>query len=122
MNKENCFIITGAPGSGKSAILHQLIELGYLGIAEPARQILAEQRCIRGSGIPDKNADLFIQLMLSRAIYGYRQIEETERLIFFDRGIPDNIAHAALYQINFESGWNAAKHYRYNSLVFFTPN
>ena len=44
----NRFVITGAPGSGKTLVLRELVKVGFLGIDEPAREILAEQRAIGG--------------------------------------------------------------------------
>jgi predicted ATPase len=35
------FVITGAPGSGKTLVLRELVNLEFLGIDEPAREILA---------------------------------------------------------------------------------
>jgi predicted ATPase len=49
----NRFVVTGAPGSGKTPILRELVRLGFLGVNEPAREILAEQRAIGGDGIYD---------------------------------------------------------------------
>jgi predicted ATPase len=48
------FILTGSFGSGKSTLLEHLQSRGILGIVEPARSILAEQRGIQGNGLPEK--------------------------------------------------------------------
>jgi predicted ATPase len=122
MIKENCIVLTGAPGSGKSTILRVLREKGYCCINEPAREIIAEQRAIRGSGVSDKNPALFIELMLSRAILRYHEIRSVAEPVFFDRGVADNIAYAMLYNLPFEHGWAAAELYRSHSRVFFAPN
>ena len=68
MLNNNCVILTGAPGSGKSTTIKKLRELGCLCINEPAREIIAEQRSIDGQGLSEKEPKLFIELMLSRAI------------------------------------------------------
>ena len=122
MHKENCFILTGAPGSGKSTIVRLLREKGFTCVDEPARQIISEQRAINGSGTSDKDPSLFIELMLSRAISRYHDIGNTSGPVFFDRGVADNIAYALLYDLPFERGWAAAKLFRYNATVFFAPN
>ena len=122
MIKENCFILTGAPGSGKSTLLTCLRKLGYSGIEEPARQILEEQRLIVGAGVPEKNPCLFVDFLLSRALSRYQDAAVSDSVLFFDRGIPDNIAYASLFNLEFERGWKATELYRYNPMVFFLPN
>jgi predicted ATPase len=122
MIKENCIILTGAPGSGKSTILRLLRERGCICVDEPARQIISEQRAILGAGIADKDPSLFVELMLSRAISRYQGISATSHTVIFDRGVADNIAYAMLYDLPFEHGWVAAERYRSNSRVFFAPN
>ena len=62
------FVITGAPGSGKTPILRELVRFGFIGVNEPAREILAEQRAIGGNGVHDKDPQLFCDLMLERAM------------------------------------------------------
>ena len=47
------FVLTGAPGSGKSTIVTVMRHLGFSCIEEPARQILAEQRSINSAGLPE---------------------------------------------------------------------
>lgn len=122
MVKSNLIILTGAPGSGKSTLLRLLRERGCACVDEPARQIISEQRAIGGSGVSDRNPALFIDLMLSRAIARYQDIQDTSGAVIFDRGVADNIAYAALYNLPFDHGWAAAKLYKSNPKVFFAPN
>lgn len=119
--KNNYFILTGAMGSGKSTILKELRKLGMFCIDEPARQILAEQRSIDGNGVPDRDPKLFTELLLSRSIYQFRQMENRQGLIIYDRGIPDNIGYAKLFELDLKPSVNAAHRYQYNKHVFFLP-
>ena len=50
------------------------MRLGFLGVDEPAREILAEQRAIGGCGVADKDPQLFCDLMLERAITDYQRL------------------------------------------------
>ena len=86
------FVVTGAPGSGKTSILWELVRLGFLGVNEPAREILAEQRANGGNGVYDKHPQLFCDLMLERAIVDYQRLGGAGEPAFFDRGIPDMVA------------------------------
>ena len=122
MDKDNLIILTGAPGSGKSTLLRLLRERGCTCVDEPARQIISEQRAIGGSGVSNKDPALFVELMLSRAIARHQDLQDTSKTVIFDRGVADNIAYAALYDLPFDHGWAAAKLYRSNSKVFFAPN
>lgn len=115
-------VLTGAPGSGKSTIIAALREEGFTGLDEPARQILAEQRGIGGTGVPDRDPNLFAHLMLSRSINTYGQMREVGGALFFDRGVPDIIAYAAYYDLDLAPFHAAAAKYTYNSRVFVTPD
>ncbi len=118
MIKNNYFILTGAMGAGKSATIKLLREKEYLCVDEPARQILEEQRSIKGEGVWDKNPELFIQLMLSRSINMYKINLNYKDVVLFDRGIPDLIAHADLSNSKKEVFINASKLFLYNKNVF----
>ena len=115
------FVITGAPGSGKTPILRELVRLGFLGVNEPAREILAEQRAIGGHGVYDKDPQLFCDLMLERAIADYQRLGGAGEPAFFDRGIPDMVGYAEVFALDTSAAWAASRHYRYDDVVFVLP-
>ncbi len=121
VTKKNYFVITGAMGAGKSTLLSALKDRGNICVDEPAREILKEQRSISGNGVPEKNPELFNELMLSRMIYQFKKHSNIEEIVFFDRGIADIIAYANLLDTSQRSAQNAAGEYRYNNHVFFLP-
>src|SRR5690348_15664124 len=89
MRPDHYFVLTGAMGGGKSVIIERLIKMGLKCLPEPARQILKEQRTIFARGVPEMDAELFTQLMLSRATSFYLENLAYETITVFDRGIPD---------------------------------
>lgn len=119
MYRDTYFVLTGAMGSGKSAIIEQLITMGLNRVPEPARQILHEQRTIFACGVPEIDPDLFTQLMLSRATNSYLENFAAETVTVFDRGIPDMIAYAELFELDSRIYYNSANHYKYNHCVFW---
>lgn len=119
--KNNFFVITGAPGSGKSTILKQLRILGIKIVNEVAREIIDEQRIINGKGLYDQDKFLFVELMLSSLIIQYRNMIKENVPIIFDRAIPDNIGYASLFGVDVSTSINAAHNFRYNKSVFYTP-
>jgi predicted ATPase len=118
----NCYVLTGAPGSGKTAILRELVALGFAAVAEPARQVLAQQRAIDGTGVPERDPRRFCELMLSRALLEFRRMAGAGVPVFFDRGIPDLIGYARLLGVDASAAEAAALAHRYNDLVFMTPS
>jgi predicted ATPase len=119
--KNNYFILTGAMGAGKSTILKELTTLKFMCVEEPARPIIAEQRNINGNGVYERDPRLFTELMLSRMMFQFQQMQNYKEPIIFDRGVPDNIVYTQDLGFNLRHIHNAAKKYRYNNVVFFTP-
>jgi predicted ATPase len=119
---KSLLVITGPPGSGKTPLVRELMASGFTGIAEPAREVIAEQRAIGGDGVYDKNPLLFLNLMVSRAVADFRRYRGAPGPVFFDRGIPDLIGYAELFGLDASDARNAAAVHRYNDLVFVLPS
>jgi predicted ATPase len=118
---KNLLVITGPPGSGKTPIVSELVASGFTRVAEPAREVIAEQRAISGDGVYETNPRLFLNLMLSRAVADFRRMSGAPGPVFFDRGIPDLIGYAELFGLDASDAANAAAVHRYNDLVFVLP-
>jgi predicted ATPase len=86
-------VITGAMGSGKSTLLVELCRLGFTGVPEPARIVLAEQRAAGGDGVPERSPQRFCNLLLERMKSDYDEHPSA----FYDRGIPDLVGYAHLF-------------------------
>jgi predicted ATPase len=109
-------ILTGAPGSGKTAILeHVGDEIRVVG--EPAREVLEEQRSTGGAGTHDRDPALFVELLLQRSIEKYEAARRWEGSVAFDRGVPDCIAYAVVMGTDPAPSIEASKVYRYRNEV-----
>lgn len=116
MRSAGLYILTGAPGSGKTAILDN-IGTDIRCIGEPAREILAEQRSIGGAGTHDRDPSLFVDLILQRSIDKHEAAQGWEGAAVFDRGIPDCIVYATLMGIDPAPSVLASEVYRYHGEV-----
>src|SRR5918995_928118 len=112
------FILTGAPGSGKTAILTQLSG-EFRCEDEPAREVLAEQRAGGGRGTWDQDKSLFVHLLLERSIRKYESARRTEQTVLFDRGIPDCVVYALRLGVDVAPSLKAIEWFRYEPDVLF---
>lgn len=112
------FILTGAPGSGKTAILSRLID-EFRCVDEPAREVLAEQRATSGRGTWDQDPALFVDLLLERSIVKYEIARRSGDTVIFDRGVPDCVVYALLAKTDPAPSLAAVNLYRYQPHVFF---
>jgi predicted ATPase len=110
------YIVTGAPGSGKTAILDH-IGAGVRCVDEAAREVLAEQRSVDGVGTPDRDAALFLDLLLQRSIDKHIAAEQWEGSVVFDRGIPDCIAYADMLGVDPTPSLLSSQRHRYTNQV-----
>ncbi|HET7498792.1 MAG TPA: AAA family ATPase [Candidatus Eisenbacteria bacterium] len=115
MELNHRFILTGAPGGGKTAILARLGP-GIRPVAEPAREVLAEERAAGGRGTPDQDAGRFVELLLARSIEKYEAAGSGEPVLY-DRGIPDCVGYAVHLGADPSPGVEAAVRYRYHPQV-----
>ena len=114
----NLFILTGAPGTGKTAILRRLGN-EFRCVDEPAREILAEQRATGGSGTWDQDPSLFVHLLLQRSIEKYAMARRSEETVVFDRAIPDCVVYAVLAGSDPTPSLKAVDVHRYQPHVLF---
>jgi predicted ATPase len=86
MSVTDLYIVTGVPGSGKTTILDH-VGARVRCVGEPAREVLAEQRSVDGIGTPDRDASLFLDLLLERSMDNRVAAERCEGSVVFDRRI-----------------------------------
>lgn len=116
MHPRQLFVLTGAPGSGKTALIDNL-RADLDRVPEPAREILATQRAMGGTGTPQTNPSLFVELLLQRSIQDHEAAQRSGRPTIFDRGIPDCIAYAVVMGVDTTPSIRAADRYRYHADV-----
>ena len=114
------FVITGAPGTGKTSILNHLKIKGYNCIDEISRKIISEQIAIDGEILPWKNLSAF-----SERVFKLREsqlINSKKTLTFFDRGIVDVDAYMKVDNLEIPNHLKESiNKNRYNKEVFYTP-
>jgi predicted ATPase len=116
------YVLTGAPGSGKTSLLDELAGLGFTRVDEPARRVIAEQRAATGMAVYETDPRLFLDLMLSEALADVESMRaHAPGPVFFDRGVPDLIGYAELFGLDSSAAADAANSCRYNGLVFCLP-
>lgn len=119
--EENLHILTGAPGTGKTAILEHRMFALLDTVGEPAREILAENRRPGHRGGFDGRPEEFQRLILERSIAKHRLAMTRDSTAVFDRGVPDCIAYARHAGVDPGPSIEAAAVYRYSPTVFLTP-
>ena len=115
------YVITGAPGTGKTAIINALKGRGYCCVEENSREIITEQIKNKGEVLPWKNQIAFENLISSKRAKQYASIPKDE-ICFFDRSTIDCIAY--LKANNLETSTEileVMKNHEFNSNVFYTP-
>jgi len=117
----NKYIITGAPGTGKTSIINALKKKGYSCSEEISRKIIREEIANHGDALPWKNLVTF-----SQKVIALRKVQHTNvpqaKTHFFDRGIIDVIAYLKHDKIAINDDIiEIAKQFPYNNTVFYTP-
>jgi predicted ATPase len=88
-------VITGGPGFGKTSIIKEL-QKKYPVVGESSRDLINELKNKEGID-PRKNRERFQLLVTKKRIQDY--INNNQEIIFFDRGVNDEIAYYLFYNI-----------------------
>ena len=115
------YIITGAPGTGKTAIINALTQKGYICAEEISREIIAEQLSIGGDILPWKNQIAFENHIANLRKEQYLNCSKKENY-FFDRSSIDCIAYLKANKLEITSEISQiTKECIFNKQVFITP-
>lgn len=116
------FVLTGGPGSGKSALIKALEQCGYACSVEAGRGVIQDQVLIKGPALPWNDSILFAELMLSWEMRSYHIARHQSGPVFFDRGVPDVVGYLRLLRQPVpEHMQKAVATFRYNRRVFIAP-
>ena len=119
MRQTNWYVITGAPCSGKTAVIDELEQRGFHVIHEVARAYIDEQLA-EGLLLYQIKAD---ELQFERHILNEKvRIEASlsaNETVFFDRGLPDSIAYFKLSGIDSTEPLKKSGCHRYKHVFFF---
>ena len=112
-------VITGAPCSGKTAVIHLLEQRGHKVVHEVARAHI-DTELMRGKTLAEIKADewAFERHILMEKV----RIESTldkDDIIFFDRGVPDSIAYYKLNGLDPTEPFQQSAEVRYQNVFLF---
>lgn len=91
--RKKILVISGGPGFGKSSLINELVNWGFIAGSEAAREIIAEQLQSNGSILPWRDIGAFQNAVLMRRISFWQSVAE-DQIAFTDRAIPDQLAFA----------------------------
>ena len=112
-------VITGAPCSGKTAVIHLLEQRGHKVVHEVARAYIDDE-LMKGKTLAEIKADewAFERHILMEKV----RIESTlkkDEIIFFDRGVPDSIAYYKLNGLDSAEPFQKSAEVRYQNVFLF---
>lgn len=119
MQKTNWQVITGAPCSGKTAVIRKLEQLGYPVVHEIARAYI-DERLREGETIARIKADVlsFERHILYKKI-AIEQSLSREKIVFLDRAVPDSIGYYILEGLDPDDPIQKSRLWRYKKIFFF---
>lgn len=121
-NNDRIFVVTGGPGSGKTALLDALETAGFARTVEAGRGIIQDQVAIGGNALPWGDRAAFAELMLALEMRSYALARRHDSPVFCDRGVPDTIGYLRIIGSPVPSHFHkAADIFRYHRRVLVAP-
>ena len=119
MQQTHWHVITGAPCSGKTAVICELERRGYPVVHEAARAYIHEE-LQKGNTMAQIKADIsaFERHILYQKIEIERSLSK-DATVFLDRAIPDSIGYYLLEGLNPDDPIQKSGLWRYKNIFFF---
>jgi predicted ATPase len=118
--EEHFVIISGCSGGGKSTLLAELGQRGFVTIEEPGRRVVREELASGGDALPWIDGIGFARRISALAKQDYNAARARPGPVFFDRGLID--AAVALEHLTGEPILaDLAIRHRYSNPVFLAP-
>lgn len=116
-------LITGGPGSGKTALIRFLEELDYPVMHEISRQIILEAQQKGIEQLFLKDPVLFSSRLLEARLQQYHGADQLPvSFVFYDRGLPDILAYLNYSKTEFENTFlSACQTHRYDAVFILPP-
>lgn len=114
------YIITGAPGTGKSTLIKSMQSKGVLCAEEVSRDIIKNEQLLQSDGMPWDNMERFCQLVFKETMHRFKTQEDIQ---ICDRSLLDIVAylnHVNLHVFDKLSQFNFHKYY-HNTVFFAAP-
>ena len=116
-------VLIGGPGTGKTTVLNKLKEKGFFCFDEVSREVTlkAQQQGIEQLFLTEPL--LFSEMLLEGREEQFLKAEQTKnKVIFFDRGIPDVHAYMNYFKSEYPSIFlEKSKQYKYDTIFHFSP-
>ncbi len=113
------FVITGAPGAGKSSIIAELEKRGYNCLPEESRILIKELMDTDSPALPWRDLLAFNRILIERQIKQY--MSANDGIWFLDRSFVDNLGYLKHSGIGVPVDFSSIiDKYRFNKTVFFT--
>jgi predicted ATPase len=119
VHPSNWHVITGAPCSGKTAVIQMLADQGHRTVAEVARSYIDDQLA-QGKSLATIKADpmIFERHILMEKV-GIERCLPKKETIFLDRAIPDSIAYYQLEGLDPAEPMQQSRFVRYKTIFLF---
>lgn len=116
------YVITGAPGSGKTLLIDMLAALGYATVPEAARNII-DEGLARGLTLQDIRGDEHAwQEAILKRVLEYEAAAKQDTITFLDRGAHDGLAHLRYYGLTPKDHWQPmTSHKPYRTVFLLEP-
>ncbi len=115
-------LITGGPGSGKTALIKNLEKLGYSVQHEISREITLQAQKDGIAQLFLENPILFSQKLLEGRLIQYQAAEScTQSILFYDRGVADVTAYMDFLNVHYPPHFSEECNQNRYDVVFVLP-